>query len=356
MFNAHTHIFTIDHVPVNFLPAPVKLIADLIVKPGTIKFLNAIKLKTLAKMMSRFYAFKKMGELGKQEDVFNHLQGFYPSGSKFVVLSMDMSYMGAGQPPVSFEDQLEELADLKQKYGDLIHPFIFAHPERENIEELVKHYIEEKKFSGIKIYPALGYFPNDPRLSSVYAYAAKNQVPIMTHCTRGGVFYKGKLTAERRTDPDSGYVYPKSSNAKFTDIYSDPDRYVKLLETHPDLKLCFAHFGGAGEWDRFLNNSWHKQVEKNWFREIKGLMRRFDNVYSDVSYTLYHQKYYNLLKVTLLDESLRSKILFGSDYYMQEMETSERAFSLNLRGALGEESFDQIALSNVQNYLRNTVS
>jgi uncharacterized protein len=44
-------------------------------------------------------------------------------------------------------------------------------------------------------------------------------------------------------------------------------------------------------------------------------------------------------------------VLFGTDYYMVEQETSERAFGLNLRGELGEVLWKQIAEDNPKNFL-----
>lgn len=356
MINIHTHIFTIDHVPEKFLPWPLKKIADWLVTSKTVRFFKKVKLKGLSKLIYRFYTFKKIGEIGKQKDVFEHLQGFYPEGTQFVTLSMDMAFMGAGKVPHSFESQLDELAELKQKYKKLIHPFVFAHPERKDIFNIVKYNIEERGFAGIKIYPALGYFPNDSKLDAVYEYASKNNIPIITHCTRGGVYYKGKLTKERRTAPGETIPFDKSPNHKFTEVYSDPDRYEPILKEYPNLKLCFAHFGGAGEWDKFLADSWHKESETSWYNKIKSLMYQYKNVYTDISYTLYHEKYYNMLKVTMFNDVIKSRILFGTDYYMQEQETSERAFGLNLRGALGEEMFNQIAVKNNLEFLKTNLT
>ena len=355
MINAHTHIFTQKHVPDKFLPEAAKWLADRLLKKNTAKFFKKLKMNALADLSYRYYTFKAIGEIVDQNAIFKHLRGFYPEDTSIVVLSMDMEYMGAGKVPESFELQLKGVADLKKIHGNKILPFVFAHPERPNILDIVKKHIEdpEAPFSGIKIYPALGYFPTDPRLDEVFAYAEVNQIPVMTHCTRGGVFYKGKLTVERRTDPADGKEYPKAKNSKFTEVYSDPDRYRALLNKYPKLKICFAHFGGAGEWDKYLNNSWHGQDNdgKSWFSKVKELLIEYDNVYTDVSYTLYDSKYYGLLKTTLMDSVCRKKVLFGTDYYMLEQEISERAFGINLRGHLGQKDFDQISITNAKAYL-----
>lgn len=352
MYNCHTHLFSIAHVPVNFLPWPVKILADHLVTSGTVKLLEKLQMKGLAYRLRRFVVFKKIGELGDQKDIFKHLMGFYPENAKFVVLSMDMAFMAAGKTPESFENQLNTLAELKQEYQDQIIPFVFAHPERKDLLNIIQDRINKDQFGGIKLYPALGYFPSDDRLDRVFAWAETHQIPVMTHCARGGVYFKGQLTDERRTDPADGTCYPKAPNRIFTDQYSNPDRYELLLTKYPKLKLCFAHYGGDSEWDKYLDASWEKGAKDSWYYKINELIRTHDNVYTDISYTLFSAKYYGLLKVSLQDPKLRTKILFGTDYYMQEQETSERSFGINLRAYLGTEDFNQIAITNAALYLQ----
>ncbi|MFT6443156.1 MAG: putative TIM-barrel fold metal-dependent hydrolase [Salibacteraceae bacterium] len=363
MINVHTHIFTTRHVPVNFLPWFIKPIANFAVKKWMVNLLRIIGLKSSSYLVNKFLNFKKIGELKSQEEIFKHLSGFYPSETGLVALSMDMEYMGAGKVPEPYDQQLDDLVKLKNQYPNdeypySIHPFIFAHPERPNILDLVKEHIEEHNFSGIKLYPALGYFPYDPRLEKVYEYAETNQIPVMTHCTRGGVYYQGRLTKERRTDPRTNETYPKKSNKDFTDIYSDPNRYIELLNDFPKLKLCFAHFGGAGEWDTFLSGSWHDKAKESWFWKVKEIVCNENwNTYTDVSYTLSDPKYYATLKSFLSsNERLRKRVLFGSDYYMTEQEVSERAFGINLSGFLGDTLWHQIADTNPQTFLNSKIN
>jgi predicted TIM-barrel fold metal-dependent hydrolase len=53
-------------------------------------------------------------------------------------------------------------------------------------------YMEVENFSGFKIYPALGYYPFDEQLLPLWRYAAERQIPIMTHCILGTIFYRGR--------------------------------------------------------------------------------------------------------------------------------------------------------------------
>ena len=110
-----------------------------------------------------------------------------------------------------------------------------------------------------------------------------------------------------------------------------------------NLKICLAHFGSAHYWDKYLENP---DDSENWFVMIKEMLPRYRNLYTDISFTMNNAKYFPLLKVLLADKALQNKVLFGSDYYMVETETTERQFSLDLRAFLGEENFERIASIN----------
>ena len=166
------------------------------------------------------YAFHK-----DQGTILSRLKGQYPKGSGMVILPMDMEYMGAWRPPVRYRDQMEKLAELKAKKTNAktIYPFVFADPrrmveikkEKRNragdkiyfdytitagkvelkdcfIKDFIDNTVKEKNFSGIKIYPALGYYPFDEKLLPLWVYAAEKGIPIMTHCVKGPMFYRGK--------------------------------------------------------------------------------------------------------------------------------------------------------------------
>lgn len=357
IINCHTHIFNRNIVPDKFLPLILRPIAKLLENNNTAngigKLLNVLGKKDYAHLVRKYHQFLKIGDLKSQLEIFKLLQGFYPENTKFCVLSMDMEFMKAGNVKTTFKEQLEELAAIKKDpaYKDLIQPFIFIHPERVGLLSIIRKYIEEEYFAGLKMYPPLGYYPFDERLDQVFAYAEKNQIPITSHCARGGVFYKGEITDEMRKHPMTGKVYQKRRNKFFTDIFTDPDNYEYLLAKYPNLKLNLAHFGGFDEWEKYLQNSIDEDNEQSWFEKIRTLLKKHPNLYTDISYTLFNKELIPLLKITLQDEALKDKILFGSDYYMVEQELSEKQFSINLRANLGEQEYRQIAELNPKVFL-----
>jgi len=198
IYNCHTHIFTIGCAPDRFLG----LSLGKILKNRLATFLLSRILKKLIPserdFLEKYGNFMKIGREKSQEGVFDVLKdkSAYPKGTRFVVLTLDMDFMGAGDAYIPYLTQIGQVKEAKIKYCHEMLPFISVDPRRGNANEMyhfVKEHIEDSKFfCGIKLYPALGFFPFDERLKEVYKFAQDNSIPIMTHCTKGGIHYRGK--------------------------------------------------------------------------------------------------------------------------------------------------------------------
>ena len=108
----------------------------------------------------------------------------------------------------------QDIAALKASKTNHIYPFVFVDPRRIEKEGsgyfdyevtdgkvvlkpcFIQEYIVQKEFSGFKIYPALGYYPFDPLLLPLWKYAEQNNIPILTHCVRGPMYYRGSKKRE----------------------------------------------------------------------------------------------------------------------------------------------------------------
>ncbi len=357
IFNCHSHVFTNKIVPVHFLPfGLIRFLSKRRMSRWLGRLLNRINPRSTNDIFDRFASFMNIGNRESQLEIFELLKGFYPKNSKFFVLSMDMEFIEAGKVRQDFIQQLNELYDLKIKYSDQIFPFICADPRRPNLTALVKKYIEKKNFQGIKICPPLGYYPFDKRLYPSYEYAEAHKIPIMTHCAPPRVYYRGKITKDMLIHPRTEKKLKRKKNQGFAQYYTDPENYKFLLEDFPELKICLAHFGDRNEWKKYLRTPWGQGMEKSWFSVILDLIKENTNVYADISYTLHDVALLPLLKVILKDPKVNSKVLFGSDFYMTELNISERSFSINLRAALGENDYQQIAETNPQVFLRHNNS
>lgn len=428
-FNAHAHCFTYDHVPEHFISKRVAVswllsrqwLRNLFIKAPETRNLGFWGNLVLAvgsflfginkDMFIRYLNFVKYGDRKSQEDVIKTIQYYYPKTTGFVFLTMDMEYMGAGLPRTRFEKQLTQLEGVKRNpaWTDLIYPFIFCDPRRLQptqtrekaiddkfigavFENKLTHYLRDKIYQGIKLYPALGYFPFDKRMKNVYDFAIENNIPFTTHCIIGSVHFKYKLTEEERLHPILQTTLPNLKPARFQQFYTHPLNYECLLnrdllqkywgENTPDyskLKICLGHWGGEEEWHNYIENAWsdifyrkrnsawpsleldnwiisESKDYKNfsWFTIICDLMRKYENVYADISYTLEDQRLLPLLKFTLdIDPKIRERVLFGTDFYLVSKAISERKFGINVRSFLGESLFRQIAVENPKRFLSN---
>ncbi len=299
----------------------------------TFRFLKMLPGKQTLALLKRYIDIVRFARYKRQSDIFTKLTNQYPPGSAMIVLPMDMAFMGAGDPPFSYEIQMEGLAKLKENRPEAVYPFVFIDPRRKKVGKkdffayrvnegkvelqdcFIKDYIETKGFSGFKIYPALGYYPFDEVLLPLWKYAADNNIPIMTHCIRGVIYYRGpkkkdwdyhpvfKQAMGKRVDPNvavkrkgpagepalsglDGYakmLLPQTKRVNVQEIFTHPLNYACLLKKEllcelvskssdprikelfaydemagtiqhglENLKICFAHFGGEDEWARFL--------------------------------------------------------------------------------------------------------
>ncbi|HEX5840287.1 MAG TPA: amidohydrolase family protein [Anaerolineales bacterium] len=300
-------------------------------------------------IFERTARFLKIAEQPTQEEVFLQVQRQYPNDEKvktrFVVLPMDMTFMKLGTVSASIELQHEELLSLAECYKPQIIPFYAADPRHPDIVDRVKNNLVRGKFEGIKIYPSLGYPPDDDRLMEIYQLCIEGDFPVVTHCSPGGIWQYGLSKETRRA-------------------YSEPLYYKERILDRPGyskLKLNLAHFGGVEEWNKHLQGRNHDEKEQAWVKTICDMIvcGDYPNLYTDISYTAFTPKQEGLiidlidyLKVLLTHPSIRKRVLFGSDYYMVERESvSEKEASILLRSRLGEKLYKQIAHTNPREFL-----
>ncbi len=372
--------------------------------------------KELKKILVRYMTMGRYSMKYKhQYQIYNLLEKTYAKGTKFVVLSMDMDYMKAGIPKKNYNEQLEDLKKVAQNNPDLL-PFIFLDPRRveetknnkgnKNYESFIKHELKEKNFTGIKIYPALGYYPFDKNLVETFLFAQDHEIPIMTHCIEGTVFYRGKKKEEWKYHPILKYnkkgtndpqpiPLPQSGNYQWTTNFTHPLNYHCLLDPIllssylgydcdlSKLKICLAHFGGSKEWYKYESDGWNNYNKNishsslndyhrvkntlnhgskrtiwwnaSWLSVIYDLLIKYENVYTDVSFILFNEELFPMLKYILNDPKVSHKILYGTDYYVVTQKLTEKSLHQNLRAFIGEKLFFKIANENPKRYLKTLI-
>ena len=367
--NVHSHIFTIKHVPEKFLPLGlVKVFENKRAAKIILWILQNVYPFSHFEICKRICAFANAARHDTQAEILEDMRGFYPENTRFAVLAMDFEHMEAGKPKKSFKNQIDELGQLKKAFPDRLYPFAAVDPRHHDILKFVKTCIEEDHFAGIKLYPPMGFYPFDARLNDVYSYAEDHQIPITVHCAphTSLVHWRGKIPPGWRKHPRTGEILTASDNCHFVSFFTHPANYYWVLDDHPNLKLNFGHFGGAAEWDKYLDDTWPAEKRNpvkpanprlvcpgdvSWLSTIRDMLPKYPNLYADVSYLAYKEKYLSFIKVLVNTSDMRERILFGSDCYMLQMDDSERAFSLGVRGYLGEDDFRQIAETNPQKFI-----
>jgi predicted TIM-barrel fold metal-dependent hydrolase len=358
MTNCHMHTFTNVHVPDRYVPRIVgRLLRIAWFRDGLLMLVRLFD-RGRRTRLARYARILEVSYDRSQEAVFLIARGFYPRGTRFVVLAMDMAYTGAGEVEEPLSEQHAALAQLAKDYPEVVIPFAAVDPRRPRVVEETKRLLEHEGFRGIKLYPPTGYHPNDPRLRDLYAYAAQHAIPVVTHCSRPAhVQYRGEPTEEMRKDPVTGERLDLGPYELLT-LFTDPESYVPILERHRGLKLCLAHFGGEADWDRYLREPWQPETangRKSWLAKIVDMILsgKYENLYTDISYVLFvDDDYVHMLKVLLSDARIAERVLFGSDFYVVEnAKLDERRIAVRLRSVLGEELFDTIARVNPARFL-----
>ena len=377
IYNCHTHVFNIENAPEKFLSGFVGKVVSTIAWPilniGISAFLM-IKLLKLFKnrpILQKYASFLKVGTMKSQLNIFKDLKSFYNPDDHIVILSLNMDYMGAGKAKHNYKQQIHEIKRIKAHYPDTCLPFYSIDPRAGSPGELLseaRQHLKKKGFVGIKIYPALGYYPFDPGLEEVYKWASDKKVPIMTHCTKVGSYYLGDITAEM-INPNSfvgqalnwpnkfdKVSFPITENLKkkkeFCDNFSHLYNYARVLEKYPDLKICFAHAGD----DVGIKEAKSGNSNNSWFTHIKYLMQTYQNVYTDISYTLVNKKIHKDLYELLIDQDIGHKVLFGTDYFMTLRDKSEAKLKSEFMTFLIQQDtkidlWDKLANKNPKQYL-----
>jgi hypothetical protein len=289
-----------------FIASGRKIIWGLIKRIGALYI--SIPDKSTFTFLRRYFNIGRYAYYRHACDIYYKLRSQYAPSTGFVILPMDMEFMDAGKlkPEGDLAAQMSNLYDIKTKHPEAF-PFIAVDPRRESaggkpflhwksegnkviLEDcFIREYLEEKEFSGIKIYPALGYYPFDEKLLPLWKYAADNGIPIMTHCIAGTIYYRGKKEKEWNahpifeTEPEKPLELSEINNIDFSLNFTHPLNYLCLLEerllrrvvasagdrvkvlfgyTNPEtplrrdlseLKICMAHYGGDDQWQKFLD-------------------------------------------------------------------------------------------------------
>jgi predicted TIM-barrel fold metal-dependent hydrolase len=418
--NAHSHIFTVNHAPDYFLQTGIgnaalaEFVDKFLQKDGTrwamkgflwVYMLFAKKDKRST--IERYIEFVEIGTSATQSDIYRNLTKNYLKFGDFkiIVLTQVLDYLDLERSSdhVRIQTQVEEVCDIKRNalYQNNIYPFLGVDARQTGfdlVEGWAKKYINPQTgFCGIKIYPAYGFFPFDQRLDALWEWAETNQVPVMTHCTRGGSFYLGRFESLLNTGAlqvqslNDGSASMQSIRTRISNVINDPsirkqnriwcnifghpENYKPVLDKYPELKLCLAHLGGANEVlrgapnatgaDLSLGNDYPVYLKDNWNDQVIDLMKEYKNVYSDISYTLSDTRAMGIIvnkfrEANMTDKfgkPLINKLLYGTDFYLtqQEEKGDEPTLENIFLTSFNQNEITKIAYDNTTAYLTSAI-
>lgn len=165
-------------------------------------------------------------------------------------------------------DQVEKITDWSIKIKkERIIPFCSIHPQYENYKEEIKR-ISNENIRGIKLHPMYQNFNiDDQNMQNIYEEAAKNNIIILFHS-------------------GNDIAFPEDNRG-------DINKFLKVRQEFPELKIILAHFGGWQSWQDVLDY-------------IAG-----KDFYIDTSFAI-NMGFNNIIK-DIISKHQPEKILFGTD-------------------------------------------
>lgn len=355
MFDIHSHIFNFDTVPDKFLGIRIPLTRRVLKRLEHL--LHKLINYTDTDPLSNVAYFINIGRSYSIKEIAEKLFDYHPDiKTIFCPLMMDMRPGIKGKQKVNYNEQIDNVKNLRDQFPDKLLPFVAIDPNNQDVENIfLKSFSEEYKFFGIKIYPSLGYLPSNPKLMEIYEVCEAKKIPVIAHCGGGAVHsschhiknIKGKRLHENNNWVDSTETKWFFGKKSYANYFNHPKNWEPVLRSFPKLKLNLAHFGSDNEWEKLL-----KGKNNTWVSRIMDLMARFDNVYADFSYNISNHKIFGILRNKIEDNKLMAeRTLYGSDYYMLVIEGHFRSIKIDFVTSIGDEVMKQIAVLNPKRFL-----
>ncbi len=267
-----------------------------------------------------------------------------------------------------YQLQINEVIVLKKRYGDNLYPFLAVDPRRDNMEQIILENVgKDKPFHGIKLYAPNGYSPTDPNLfddnqgfidgMSLYSFCIKNSIPIMAHCSDAGfstfvedvevwgdVHINGVI--KNYNTPTNVHFNKNLPGFKFDEavrerayVLNHPKLWEIVLSKYNDLKICFAHFGGAS-------------VE--WRTEIATLMEQYPKVYTDLSCMVKKKRLQDIKDQYFTENSLiKDRIMYGSDFYLSMLNKIKfEDYYKHFKDVFSEKQLVDMSIKIPENFLK----
>lgn len=315
--DCHCHIFDTTCVPLPYISERYKP------KGFVAKLMKSIKDITCTDIDD----FIKIISYSSMKQIVEHYYKYKETSTTIIApLIVDMQFGWDNYFPKKIRAQVDEIKILMDEYP--ITPFFPLDPRQidtppEGQPNLYENFIHafsgEKCFTGVKIYPSMGFLPSDPKLLPFFEICEKKQIPVTTHCGEdviNQILKEDTIIEGTRLINGERTIYQKTLKKhqyfKNGEDLSNPIHWREVLEMFPNLKLNLAHFGGFTQWKKYSYNKYPPKISA-----ILELINEYDHVYTDFAYTLSSTKSNkNLRKELKRNPELANKLLYGTDYHL----------------------------------------
>jgi predicted TIM-barrel fold metal-dependent hydrolase len=254
---------------------------------------------------------------------------------------MDMAGIH-GHEASHYQAQINTILKLQSKYPNRILPFLCLNPRDPNMRSYFDTLMCDGAtagFWGVKIYPSLGYLPSDPKLMPIFEICEAKQIPITAHCSgasvhtsdirmnhiRGLRLHNGRFEEVHETK----WFWGASAYAEY---FNHPKCWEPVLHTFSKLRLNLAHFGA---------------MRTGWYTRIVSMLERYENLYTDVSYTLSNARNHNTISQIIEGiQVVRERVLYGTDFYMVVQEGSFNEIKTLFHINMGDVIIKQMQANN----------
>ena len=199
-----------------------------------------------------------------------------------VVLATDFELVGGNR--MSLDEHMDWLFQ-RCSVDDRFHPFIGVDPNRPDAPAIIERLVKRYSPIGIKMYPAVGFYPDEERMDAYWSMVDDLGLLVVTH-------------AGMALEP-------------LDEKYCHPSMMQKVAERYPDTDFIIAHLGGK------------------YHEELFPLMEACDNVYADCSALQGWVPNDITMIRKRLDDSLSrfpGRIVFGSDFPLYDEMFSMKQF------------------------------
>ena len=166
-------------------------------------------------------------------------------------------------------------------------------------------------------------------MDKVYTYCEERNIPLLMHCTNMGFYFKDEFRNN-----------------------SDPDIWMPVMEKHPNLKICFGHFGGAE------NLTGDTIPDDSWTGKIIKLMEKYKRIYADISYHTEpmdggnkEDNYFKNIKTLMVNDNCKNRLLFGTDFFLVRQRLKDKNYWNYYKKHFSEDVFTKLTEENPQQFL-----